>query len=116
MGLITMRLPRRRFIGAASLTSAGVLGGCGHKTGSASNQSFVSDPKLDALLEAQRREPDAAKRKDLVRQAVRLIVDQAYSIAIYRAASYQFWQPALKNYAPNFGNDAVPQPESWLER
>jgi peptide/nickel transport system substrate-binding protein len=85
-------------------------------TGSANNQSFVSDSKLDALLEAQRRELDQAKRKDLVRQAVRLIVEEAYSIAIFRATSYQFWQPYLKGYAPNFGTLGVPQADSWLQK
>ena len=86
------------------------------RTGSVSNQSFVSDPKLDTLLDAQRREFDATKRKDLIRQAVKLIVDQAYSIAIYRAAAYQFWQPHLKGYNPNFGSISVPQVDSWLEK
>jgi len=85
-------------------------------TGSANNQSFVSDPNLDKLLEAQRRESDQAKRKDLVRQAVRLIVDQAYSIAIFRAASFQFWHPYLKGFAPNFGTLGVPQADTWLEK
>jgi len=85
-------------------------------TGSANNQSQVSDPKLDAVLEAQRRELDQAKRKELVRQAVRTIVEQAYSIAIFRAASYQFWQPYLKGYAPNFGTLGAPQADTWLEK
>jgi peptide/nickel transport system substrate-binding protein len=85
-------------------------------TDSANNQSFVSDPALDKLLEAQRRELDAAKRRDLVRQAVRLINEQAYSLAIFRAASYQFWQPYLKGYAPNFGTLGVPQADTWLEK
>jgi peptide/nickel transport system substrate-binding protein len=85
-------------------------------SGSANNQSFVSDPTLDALLEAQRREPDQSKRKDLVRQAVRQIVDQAYSIAIFRAASFQFWHPYLKGFAPNFGTLGAPQADTWLEK
>jgi peptide/nickel transport system substrate-binding protein len=85
-------------------------------SGSANNESFVSDPNLDALLEAQRTEVDANKRRDIVRQAVRLINEQAYSIAIFRAASYQFWQPYFKGYAPNFGTLGVPRADSWLEK
>jgi peptide/nickel transport system substrate-binding protein len=85
-------------------------------TGSANNQSQVSDPNLDQLLEAQRRELDQAKRRDLVRQAVRLISDQAYSIAIFRASSYQFWQPHFKGYAPHFGTLGTPQADSWLDK
>jgi peptide/nickel transport system substrate-binding protein len=85
-------------------------------TGSANNESKVSDVKLDQLLEAQRRELDQAKRRDLVRQAVRLINDQAYSIAIFRASSYQLWQPYFKGYAPNFGTLGTPQAGSWLEK
>jgi len=83
-------------------------------SGNKSNYSAVDDPKLDALIDAQRREPDAAKRKDLVRQAVRLLNEQAYSLAIWAGNQFQFWQPLLKGYAPNFGVKTAPETDSWV--
>jgi peptide/nickel transport system substrate-binding protein len=83
--------------------------------GSANNQSFVADSDLDALLEAQRQEGDKAKRRDLVRRAVQRIANGAYSIAIYRAPAYQFWNPKVKGYAPNFGILGAPQADTWID-
>jgi peptide/nickel transport system substrate-binding protein len=84
-------------------------------TGSRDNYAGTSDKQLDALLEAQRQELDTNKRRETVRQAVRLIADQAYGLAMYYGAAYQFWQPKLKNYAPNFGRLGWPLASSWLE-
>jgi peptide/nickel transport system substrate-binding protein len=84
-------------------------------SGSRDNYAGTSDKQLDALLEAQRQELDTAKRRDTVRQAVRMIADQAYGLAMYYGAAYQFWQPRLKNYAPNFGRLGWPLASSWLE-
>ena len=85
-------------------------------SGLSSDYSGANDPQLDALLDGERRETDPAKRKELVRQAVRLINEGAYRISVYRAPEYQFWQPYLKGYAPNFGDIMVPQPDTWLEK
>jgi len=84
-------------------------------SGTGENRYGVSDPQLDAMLEAQRREPDAARRAELVRQAVRFISEQVYGIAVFRAAQYQFWQPSVKGYAPNAWSVTVPQAGSWLD-
>jgi ABC-type transport system substrate-binding protein len=84
-------------------------------SGTGENRYGVNDPQLDAMLEAQRREPDARKRMELVRQAVRFISEQAYGIAVFRAAQYQVWQPNVKGYAPSAWSVTVPQVDSWLE-
>jgi peptide/nickel transport system substrate-binding protein len=84
--------------------------------GSKDNYAGVQDPKLDQMLEAQRREPDAAKRLDLVRQAVRYInVDQAYGLALETGTGYEFSRN-LQNYAPQFGIRQTPEVDSWLDR
>ena len=84
-------------------------------SGTGENRYGVDDPQLDTMLEAQRREPDAAKRRELVRQAVRYITDKAYGIPVFRAAQYQFWQPSVHDYTPNAWSVTVPQTESWLD-
>jgi peptide/nickel transport system substrate-binding protein len=83
---------------------------------SASNYGKVNDPQLDALLKQQRQELDASKRQDIVRQAVKLIATQGYSFATDAARVYEFWQPSLRGWAPQYGVDRVPMAESWLDR
>jgi peptide/nickel transport system substrate-binding protein len=48
----------------------------------AQNQTHYSNPEVDRLLEAQRREFDAEKRRDLVRQVQRLIVNDAPEVFV----------------------------------
>jgi peptide/nickel transport system substrate-binding protein len=86
---------------------------------SKANYSGLSDPKLTTLIESQRQEPDATKRQDLIRQAVRMInVDLVDGLGLFYPRYYQFWYPALKNFAPNWGASISNSPltESWLER
>jgi len=72
--------------------------------GSTGNNSRVDDPKLTAMLQAQRRELDPDKRMDIIRGAVRYIAEQAEGMATFYSQHEEFWRPYLKNYAPNFGN------------
>ena len=83
---------------------------------SKSNYMGVNDPKLTGLLEAQRREADPAKRRELVRQVGRHIVENAYSVGMYSEINYQIWHPYLKNYAPNWNISGWPLENSWLEK
>jgi peptide/nickel transport system substrate-binding protein len=86
-------------------------------SGSQDNYAGVNDPKLDQMLEAQRQEIDLAKRKDLVRAAVKYInVDQAYGLALEYGTAYQFSTPALKDYYVQFGVLQVPDSDSWVSR
>jgi len=80
------------------------------------NYAGVKDPKLDAMLEAQRREADPAKRRELVRQAVKYVnAEQAYGLALETGTGYEFSR-GLKNYAPQFGVRQTPEVDSWLDR
>jgi peptide/nickel transport system substrate-binding protein len=86
-------------------------------SGSKDNYAGVQDPKLDAMLDAQRREADPQKRLDLVRQAVKYInADQAYGLALELGTGYEFTQPYLKNYAPQFRVSQYPEVVSWLDK
>jgi peptide/nickel transport system substrate-binding protein len=72
--------------------------------GSTGNNSRVNDPTLTAMLQAQRREFAAAKRKDIIRQAATYIADHSLGYVTYYSQLTEFWHPYLKGYAPNFGN------------
>jgi peptide/nickel transport system substrate-binding protein len=81
---------------------------------SAGNFGGVADPKLDSLLAQQRQEVDPAKRKETLRSAMKLIVDNAYYTAFFYGQNHFFWQPALKNFAPNIAHYAPPVYDSWI--
>lgn len=83
---------------------------------SGTNWGRVDDPQLTPLLDAQRAEVDPAKRRELVRQAVRRINEEPWGFSLYYGAAYALWRPYLKNYAPNAGARAHPILESWLEK
>lgn len=81
-----------------------------------SNRDGVNDPKIDALILAQRRETDANKRNDLVKQASRYIVDNAYYVAAYTGARWDFTQPWLHNYSPHWVQWDYNARDVWLTR
>lgn len=83
---------------------------------SKANYAGVNDPALTKLLFAQRGEPDPAKRRDIVRQAVRLIYDNAYSLSLYFIVRTDFWFPYLKNFIPYVSGQDWPMENSWLEK
>ena len=84
--------------------------------GTGQNYDVVNQPKLTEMLVAQRREPDPAKRKEAIRQAVRYMNSECYcGIAIYYGSYTQFWHPQLKNYTPNGNVNGWPIENSWLE-
>jgi peptide/nickel transport system substrate-binding protein len=83
---------------------------------SASNYGRVKDAKLDQLLTAQRAESDAAKRRDLWRQAITYIVQQSYATDLYYRTTYILWSGALMNFQPNQGDAGLPLQEAWLNR
>ena len=85
---------------------------------STNNFSRVNDPKLTEMVEAQRHEPDRAKRRDLWRQAIRYLNDVPWAQALIYEPRYALWHPYLKNYARNaaytgIGRGAI---SAWLER
>ena len=84
--------------------------------GSPANYGQINDPTLTAMLDAQRSEVDSAKRQAICRKAVRYIYDHALAFGLFRNVVYEFWQPYLKNYAPNFGRHGMDVTNSWLTK
>ncbi len=80
-----------------------------------SNYSKVNDPELDRILEAGRREMDPDKRRELLRTAVRRIVDQVYMIGLVYTSKYDALQPYVRDYYPHF-SDRGSHLFSWLQK
>ncbi|HTE86852.1 MAG TPA: ABC transporter substrate-binding protein, partial [Dehalococcoidia bacterium] len=87
------------------------------------NYTGVDDPKLTTLLVGQRRETDTAKRRELLRSAVRYINTEGFwAFSLYYDVTTEFWQPALKGHSPSFGNQTAAtnppgwSPDIWLDR
>jgi peptide/nickel transport system substrate-binding protein len=80
------------------------------------NYGHVNDPQLTPLLEAQRRELDPTKRREILRQAVQRINSVPWGLTLFYGPGYALWQSRLKNFAPNV---AYPYGEivadSWIE-
>ncbi len=82
-----------------------------------SNYAGVNDPKLTAWLEAQRREGNEVKRREIVRDAVRYINSEMYyGLALYYEVRYQFWHPHVRNFAPHFGYTGWPIVHTWVDK
>ena len=65
------------------------------------NNSFYANAELDALLDAARGEPDAAKRAALYRRAERILYDDAPWIWDYHQMMVEVVQPYVAGYAPH---------------
>jgi peptide/nickel transport system substrate-binding protein len=80
------------------------------------NYNGVKDPKMDQMILAQRREVDQNKRRELWQQiSLYMLEEQAYFVGMAAVPEYEFWQPYIKNYAPNDGSVGTPIYETWLD-
>lgn len=86
--------------------------------GSTDNQGRVNDPDLTPILLAQRRELDQAKRRDLLRQAVRRINEVPWCLALFFGSAYDLHQPYVKNFARNMSDVSSARylTSVWLEK
>ncbi len=88
---------------------------------SGNNVTKVNDPVLTALVEAQRREADPVKRKELIRQTVRMINENVNGyITFFREPTAYFWHPYVKGQYPNFTNAGTSYTpyitETWIDK
>ncbi len=83
------------------------------------NYQGIDDPKLTAMLLAQRREPDPAKRREIIKQAVRYIAEEFISTPTFRRAFYQYWHPYVKDFYPHADTPNRSSPgiaRVWIDR
>jgi peptide/nickel transport system substrate-binding protein len=64
----------------------------------ATNDSFYTNPELDAVLDAARREPDRRWREAMYHRAERILYDDAPWIWDYHRATINVVQPYVQSY------------------
>ncbi|HTE83315.1 MAG TPA: ABC transporter substrate-binding protein, partial [Dehalococcoidia bacterium] len=75
--------------------------------------SKVNDPQINQLLEQERREPDRAKRRDLVWQIQRRASDQMFQVPLVQPATTTVSLPTIHDYYSNgsstgYGTEVYP--------
>jgi peptide/nickel transport system substrate-binding protein len=83
---------------------------------SKANYGDLKDTELDRLLEAQRGEVNEAKRRELLRTAVRRIMDNVWAIDLHYLPKWEAWQPWVKNYKTSRGQNGPHFEYAWLEK
>jgi ABC-type transport system substrate-binding protein len=70
------------------------------------NTAGVNDPKLTEMIKLQRRTFETAKRREIVYDIQRYLSEQVYYLYPNPSAKVVgAWEPHVKNYTPNIGND-----------
>ncbi len=86
--------------------------------GRALNTAGVNDPKLNDMILLQRRTFEESKRREIIFDIQRYFSQQAYQLFVSPAARVvSAWEPYVKNFMPNIGNDyGVRLMSAWLDR
>jgi peptide/nickel transport system substrate-binding protein len=88
-----------------------------HLPGQRPNSSGVNDSKLTEMIGLQRRTLDAAKRRDIIWDIQRYLAEQVYYLYGPSARVVAAWEPHVRNFAPNLGNDYGGRlMAAWLDR
>jgi len=81
------------------------------------NRSHVADPELSKLLQAQRREMDPAKRREIVLEIQRYLADKAYYVYLPNIPQYISHQPYVKGFRHHDGYGmGLRIMYTWLDR
>jgi peptide/nickel transport system substrate-binding protein len=89
----------------------------GYRADSPRNSGYVNDPKLTAMVKAQRQTKDLEARKRIIHDIQRLVAEQQYRVNLISVMNTGSWQPYVKNYAPNLTFDYGSRAAAlWLER
>ena len=83
---------------------------------SVDNYGGVNDPQLTALLDAERAETDPAKRRQIIRQAVRRANEAPWALGLYHGRKYELIHAYLKDYMKNMAFQGDPIGDSWLAK
>ena len=81
----------------------------------------ANDHKLDQMIEAQRSEPDAEKRKQVVRDVVKYLNENVVGmVPTHYFPAVHFAQPYVKDFYPNWGNPGTTYTpfmiDLWLDK
>lgn len=86
-----------------------------HHSASSYNNQKMNDPELDKLLIGQRREPNPEKRREILRSAVRRLVEQSWTPYLIYPPQWDFWHPEVRGYSPHFSS-RVNYAAAWLDK
>ncbi len=88
-----------------------------HLPGQLLNSAGVNDAKLTELIKLQRRTFDVAKRREILYDLQRYLSQQAYYLWGPAGKVVSAWEPYVRNFAPNLGNDYGGRlTPAWLDR
>jgi len=76
-----------------------------HLPGQLLNSAGVNDPKLNELIRLQRRTFDVTRRRAILYDIQRYLAEQAYYLYGPSGKVISAWEPYVKNFMPNLGND-----------
>ena len=84
---------------------------------SGSNYAGIDDPKLTAMLDAERQEMDPAKRTQIIRNAIQYANTVPWVLGLFFAPRYMAWSSRVKNYGGPSMTTVDPGyiTQSWLE-
>jgi peptide/nickel transport system substrate-binding protein len=81
------------------------------------NAGHVNDPKITAMLKAQRRTKDLEARRKLIHDIQRYAAEQQYYVHVLVPMVTASWAPYVKNYGPNITFDYGSRIATlWLDR
>ncbi len=81
------------------------------------NAGHVNDPKITAMLKAQRRTKDLETRKKIIFDIQRYAAEQQYYVHVLVPMVTASWAPYVKNYGPNITFDYGSRVATlWLDR
>jgi peptide/nickel transport system substrate-binding protein len=81
------------------------------------NSGHVNDPKITAILKAQRQTKDLEARKQLIVDFQRYAAEQEHYVYLTSGMITGSWQPYVKHYAPNLTFDYGGRAAAlWLDR
>ena len=88
-----------------------------HLPGQLLNSAGVNDPKLTEMIRVQRRTFDVPKRREVLHDIQRYLSQQAYYLWGPAGKVVAAWEPHVKNFGPNLGNDYGGRLlAAWLDR
>ena len=84
-----------------------------------SNFTFLNDPEVDDLIDASRRELDAAKRISMLERANSMLYQKAPALYLWHRTQYTVRHPHVENYEPTlifngvrYLTETITEPES----
>ncbi|MBI4308517.1 MAG: ABC transporter substrate-binding protein [Chloroflexi bacterium] len=87
-----------------------------HHCNAGRNSQKLCDAELDRLLDTQRQELDVAKRKDLIKQAQRRLMDLAPQVWLHTAVDYMPRQPWVRGWEPTEYDPFALPANIWVDR